>query len=163
MAGAMADGPRTLVGPGIVVQGRRPDADLVSGSYRAHEVLDHPLHGLAGFVGHKRVHRHRTSRHQASPPECAGGCTGLHSSAAGKADGMVLEACVGGSASSATAQTSIPSATSTQRVTLTTRCAHIPGVLLASHATETVETGSPPPPCITSTRAAAARRLGGFL
>jgi hypothetical protein len=74
---------------------------------------------------------------------------------------MVLEACIGESASSATAQASIPSAT--QRFTLTTRCAHIPRVLLASHATDTVETGSPPTPCITSTRAAAARRLGGFL
>ena len=73
---------------------------------------------------------------------------------------MVLEACVGESALSATAQASIPSA---QRVTLTTRCAHIPRVLLASYATEIVETGSRPTPCITSTRAAAARRLGGFL
>jgi len=76
---------------------------------------------------------------------------------------MVLEACIGESASSATAQASIPSATSTQRFTLTTRCAHIPRVLLGAQATDTVETGSAPTPCITSTRAAAARRLGGFL
>jgi hypothetical protein len=88
---------------------------------------------------------------------------GFAPSAAGKADRMVQGACSGESASSATAQASIASATSTQRFTLTTRYTHIPRVLLASHATDTVETGSPPAPCITSTRAAAARRLGGFL
>jgi hypothetical protein len=172
MAGAMADGPRKLVGHswGKVADRTQIWSPLATERTRCSTSAAWPGRSSVtrGSLGspHQRALSQACGSRAHDTRRARGVCSrvhGLHPSAAGKAGRMVQGACVGESGSCATAQTSIPAATSTQCFSLTTRWAHGPGVLLVSQAAVTVESGSPPTPCVTSTRAAAARRLGGFL